>query len=133
MDQAAPALLGSIGNNRRQRPATAGIRGKGMTMEIEHGVVDFDDGVGQWLRQYKEAQAEAKKWSEVADIARSHLEAAMGDAELAMYQNRPVIRWTRVESKRFDTKRAREILPEQVIEALEIVSSTRRFTIVEQE
>jgi predicted phage-related endonuclease len=57
----------------------------------------------------------------------------MGDAELAMYQNRPVIRWTRVESRRFDTKRAREILPEQVIDALETVSVTRRFTIVEQD
>ena len=104
-----------------------------MTMEIEHGVVDFDDGVGQWLRQYKAAQAEAKKWSEIADVARSHLEAAMGDAELAMYQNRPVIRWTKVESTRFDTKRAREILPAQVIEALETVSVSRRFTIVEQD
>jgi predicted phage-related endonuclease len=50
-----------------------------------------------------------------------------------MYQNRPVIRWTTVESKRFDTKRAREILPPQVIEALETVSTSRRFTIVEQE
>jgi hypothetical protein len=104
-----------------------------MTIEIDHKVVDFDDGVGQWLRQYKEAQAEAKKWSEIAEIARSHLEAAMGDAELAMYQNRPVIRWTTVESKRFDTKRAREILPPQVIEALELVSTSRRFTIVEQD
>jgi thiamine biosynthesis protein ThiC len=104
-----------------------------MTTEIEHGVVDFDDGIGQWLRQYKEAQAEAKRWAEVADIARSHLEAAMGDAELAMYQNRPVIRWTKVESTRFDTKKAREILPEQLIEALEVTSISRRFTIVEHE
>jgi predicted phage-related endonuclease len=109
------------------------VLGGKMTMEIEHGVVDFDDGVGQWLRQYKAAQAEAKKWTEIADVARSHLEAAMGDAELAMYQNRPVIRWTKVESTRFDTKRAREILPPQVIEALETVSVSRRFTIVEQE
>lgn len=104
-----------------------------MTTEIETGVVDFDDGIAQWLRQYKEAHAEIKKWQEIADIARSHLEAAMGEAELAIYQNRPVIRWTKVESKRFDTKRAREILPEQVIDALETISISRRFTIVEQE
>ena len=109
------------------------VVGGSVTTEIEHGVVDFDDGIGQWLRQYKEAQAEAKKWGEVADIARSHLEAAMGDAELAMYQNRPVIRWTKVESTRFDTKKAREILPAQLIEALEVTSISRRFTIVEQE
>jgi predicted phage-related endonuclease len=57
----------------------------------------------------------------------------MGDAELAMYQNRPVIRWTKVESTRFDTKKAREILPAQLIEALEVTSISRRFTIVEQE
>jgi predicted phage-related endonuclease len=104
-----------------------------MTIEIENGVVDFDDGVGQWLRQYKEAQAEVKKWQEVADIARSHLESAMGDAELAMFQNRPVVRWTRVESRRFDTKKAREILPAQVIDLLEVISTARRFTIVEQD
>jgi predicted phage-related endonuclease len=104
-----------------------------MTVEIEHKVVDFDDAVGQWLRQYKEAQDEVKKWQEVADIARSHLESAMGEAETAMYQNRPVIRWTYVESRRFDTKRAREILPPQVIEVLETISTSRRFTIVEQD
>jgi predicted phage-related endonuclease len=109
------------------------VLGGKMTVEIEHKIVDFDDAVGQWLRQYKEAQDEVKKWQEVADIARSHLEAAMGEAEVAMFQNRPVIRWTYVESKRFDTKRAREILPPQVIEALETVSTSRRFTIVEQE
>ena len=109
------------------------VLGGKMTVEIGHKIVDFDDAVGQWLRQYKEAQDEVKKWQEVADIARSHLEAAMGDAEVAMFQNRPVIRWTYVESKRFDTKRAREILPPQVIEALETISTSRRFTIVEQE
>ncbi len=35
-----------------------------------------------------------------------------------MFLNRPVVRYTFVESRRFDTKRAREILPVQVIEAL---------------
>jgi predicted phage-related endonuclease len=109
------------------------VLGGSMTIEIEHKVVDFDDAVGQWLRQYKEAQDEVKKWQEVADIARSNLESAMGEAETAMYQNRPVVRWTYVESKRFDTKRAREILPPQVIEVLETISTSRRFTIVEQD
>jgi hypothetical protein len=47
-----------------------------------------------------------------------------------MFGNRPVIRWSVVESKRFDTKRAREILPAQVIDLLEVVSTTRRFTVV---
>jgi hypothetical protein len=47
-----------------------------------------------------------------------------------MFLNRPVGRWSFVESKRFDTKRAREILPAQVIEALEVVTTSRRFSLV---
>jgi hypothetical protein len=43
------------------------------------------------------------------------------------------VRWTRVESRRFDTKKAREILPQQVIDVLEVVSTSRRFVIVDQE
>ena len=38
-----------------------------------------------------------------------------------------------MESKRFDTKRAREILPAQVIDALEVVSVSRRFSIVQED
>jgi predicted phage-related endonuclease len=109
------------------------VLGGKMTVQIEPGVVDLDEGIAQWLRQYKEAVAEIKKWEEVADIARSRLEAAMGEAEVALYKNQPVIRWTHVETRRFDTKRAREMLPEQVIQALEIVSTSRRFTIVDQD
>ncbi len=50
-----------------------------------------------------------------------------------MFLNRPVVRYTFVESKRFDTKRAREILPAQVIDTLEIISTSRRFSIVSEE
>jgi hypothetical protein len=50
-----------------------------------------------------------------------------------MFLNRPVVRYSFVESKRFDTKRAREILPTQVIEALEVVSTSRRFSIVNED
>lgn len=104
-----------------------------MSTEGSIGIVDFDDGIAQWLQQYKHAKEEIARWEEIADIARSHLENAMGDAETALYENKPVVRWTRVESRRFDTKKAREILPQQVIDVLEIVSMSRRFTIVDQD
>lgn len=102
-----------------------------MSMQIEKGVVILDDNTAQWLKQYREALAKIKEWQEVADIARSHLENALGDCEEAMHNGSTVIRWTQVESKRFDTKRAREILPPQVIELLEVVQHTRRFSVVE--
>lgn len=104
-----------------------------MSTQETPGTVDFDDGIAQWLQQYRHAKEEIAKWEEVADIARSHVENAMGSAEVALYQNQPVVRWTHVESRRFDTKKAREILPQQVIDVLEVVSSSRRFVIVDQE
>jgi predicted phage-related endonuclease len=101
-----------------------------MSVEIEKGVIDFDVNTAAWLEQYKSALSKIKELQEVADIARSHIEQALGEGETGMFLNRPVVRWTRVESKRFDTKRAREILPVQVIEALEVVTVSRRFTLV---
>lgn len=101
-----------------------------MTVEIEKGIVDLDADTNAWLEQYKAALFKIKEWQEVADIARGHLETALGDCQVGMFGNRPVVKWSVVESKRFDTKRAREILPTQVIDLLEVVSTSRRFTVV---
>ena len=104
-----------------------------MSMQVEKGVVVLDDNTAQWLRQYREALANIKKWQEVADIARSHLENALGDCEEAVHNGQTVVRWTQIESKRFDVKRAKEVLPPQVIEMLEIVQHSRRFSLVENQ
>jgi hypothetical protein len=105
--------------------------GVNMSVESGTGIVDFDVNTAAWLEQYKSALAKIKELQEVADVARSHIEQALGDNQVGMFLNRPVVRYSFVESKRFDTKRAREILPAQVIEALEVVSTSRRFSIVE--
>jgi len=102
-------------------------------MQVEKGVVILDDNTAQWLKQYREALAKIKEWQEVADIARSHLETALGDCEEAIHNGRPVVRWTQIESKRFDVKRAKEVLPPQVIEMLEVIQHSRRFSLVESE
>ena len=102
-----------------------------MTIEIEHKRVVFDDDIASWLKQYSDAQSRIKEWQEIADIARSHLESALGDAEVGMYNGNEVVRWSFVESTRIDVKKAREILPIQVIELLEVPTTSRRFTIVE--
>ncbi len=104
-----------------------------MSVEIETGVVDFDDNTAAWLENYKNALAKIKEWQEVADVARAHIEQSLGDAEVGMYQNRPVVRWSFIETRRFDIKRAKEILPPQVLDTLEVITNSRRFAIVEQE
>jgi predicted phage-related endonuclease len=107
--------------------------GVSMSVEIEKGIIDFDANIAAWLEQYKNALAQIKQLQEVADVARSHIEAALGENQIGMFQNKPVVRWSFVESTRFDTKRARELLPPQVIEALEVKSTSRRFTIVNED
>lgn len=104
-----------------------------MSVEIETGVVDFDSNTAAWLENYKNALAKIKEWQEVADVARAHIEQSLGDAEVGMYQNRPVVRWSFIETRRFDVKRAKEILPTQVLDTLEVISNSRRFAIVEQD
>jgi 23S rRNA A2030 N6-methylase RlmJ len=120
-------LLGRIGRKTNGTNPTGG----NMTIEIEKGVVALDDDTAAWLRQYKEAIAKIKEWEEVADIARAHLEVALGDNELAMYQGQPVVRWTTVSTRRFDVKKAREILPAEFISVLETETQSRRFSIVD--
>jgi predicted phage-related endonuclease len=104
-----------------------------MSMELEKGVVDFDENIAMWLEQYRHALAKIKEWEEVADVARSHIEASLGDNEIGLYRGREVVRFTSVTSTRFDTKRAKEILPPQVLDLLQVQSSHRRFTLVNQE
>lgn len=125
MVQVARVLPGHFGK------PTHTIKGeRKMSVEIETGIVDLDANTAAWLEQYKSALAKIKELNEVADVARAHIEMSLGDCEVGMFLNRPVVRWTRVESTRFDTKKAREILSANLIKELEVVSVSRRFTIV---
>lgn len=104
-----------------------------MSIEIEKGVIAFDPDVANWLAQYKNAIQKIKEWEEVADIARAHLENALGDAEVGLWQGKEVVRYTTVESTRFDTKKAREILPAEVIDLLLTTNQHRRFVLVKED
>ena len=104
-----------------------------MSVEIEKGVIDFDESIAMWLEQYRSALAKIKEWEEVADVARSHIESALGDAEVGLYKGQQVVRFTTVTSTRFDVKRAKEILPPQVLDVLQVQTNSRRFTLVNQD
>jgi predicted phage-related endonuclease len=104
-----------------------------MSMEIEKGVIAFDNDIANWVEQYRNALAKSKEWQEIADVARSHIENALGDAEVGLWQGRPVVRYTTVQTSRFDSKRAQELLPAELVEKLQVTSSHRRFTIVTED
>lgn len=104
-----------------------------MSMEIEKGVIAFDQDIANWVLQYRNAIEKSKEWQEIADVARSHIENALGDAEVGIWQGRPVVRYTTVETRRFDAKKAQELLPAELVEKLQVTSSHRRFSIVTED
>jgi len=104
-----------------------------MSVEIGKGAVDFDDNIAMWLQQYRHALTKIKEWEEVGDVARSHIEAALGENEIGIYEGQEVVKFSSVTSTRFDVKRAREILPPQVLDLLNVQSTHRRFTLVSQD
>ena len=104
-----------------------------MSMEIEKGVIAFDQDIANWVLQYRNAVEKSKEWQEIADVARSHIENALGEAEVGIWQGRPVVRYTTVETRRFDAKKAQELLPAELVEKLQVTSSHRRFSIVTED
>jgi hypothetical protein len=104
-----------------------------MSMEVEKGVVDFDESIAMWLDQYCQALVKIKEWEEIGDVARSHIEAALGDNEIGLYNGQEVVRFSTVSTTRFDVKRAKEILPPQVLDMLQIHTNHRRFNVINQD
>jgi predicted phage-related endonuclease len=102
-----------------------------MSTQISTEMVDLDHAAASFLAGYIEAKAKIKEWTEKADLYAEQVKSAMGDSQVGLVNGKEVVRWTTVESRRIDTAKVRELLPPQVIDLLEVVSTSRRFTIVE--
>jgi len=104
-----------------------------MTTQINQQMIELHEAGNAWLLAYKEAKQKIKEWTEKADIAQEQIKNMLGDAEIGLINGKESVRWTTVESRRLDVKKAREILPPQVIDIIEVLSTSRRFTVIEEE
>jgi predicted phage-related endonuclease len=104
-----------------------------MTTQINQQMIELHEAGNAWLLAYKEAKQKIKEWTEKADIAQEQIKSMLGDAEIGLINGKESVRWTTVESRRLDVKKAREILPPQVIDIIEVLSTSRRFTVIEEE
>ena len=104
-----------------------------MSMQIETGVIDFDLDTFNWVDRYRHTMREIKELQEVADIARSHIEAAMGDCQIGFHHNRPVVKWTTVTTERLNTKMVKEALTPELLEQFTTTSISRRFSLVDED
>lgn len=98
-----------------------------MSVEIEVGVKSLDATAAAWVTAYREARGQIAQWQEKLDVARANIENAMGDCELGLINNERVVRWSYSKPvERFDTKKAKEILPQQVLDVLIVVGKPNR-------
>jgi len=104
-----------------------------MSMQISTETMDFDLDTFNWVDRYRQTMQDIKELQEVADIARSHIEAAMGDCQIGFHHNRPVVRWTTVTTERLNTKMVKEALTPELLEQFTTTSTSRRFTLVDED
>ena len=97
--------------------------------------VDLPTPVANWLNEYKRIQAEIKELQERLDIARAHVELALGESTLGLVNGNPAIKWGFVEQRRFDQTKAKELLRDQpgLLESCYTTQRMRRFEIVKDE
>ena len=104
-----------------------------MSVQINKEVIDFDQETADWVQRYRETLLEIKNLQEQADVARSHIEAAMGDCQIGFHHNRPLVRWTTVTTTRLDTTKVKAALSQELIEQFSNTTTARRFTLLDED
>jgi len=102
-----------------------------MSLQINPEEIDFDPGIAGLIARLRRLKAEIGELQEQADILTEQIKSAMGDAIIGTVNGHPAVKWTVVKTSRFDTTRAKELLPPQVVEALTIESTQKRFTLLQ--
>ena len=94
--------------------------------------VDLPTPVAHWLDNYKQLLAQKKELEERIDIARAHVELALGESTLGLVNGNPAIKWGWVDQRRFDQTKAKELLRDNpgILEACYTTQRIRRFEIV---
>lgn len=83
--------------------------------------------VASWLEEYKRLQVEKKLLEERMEIARAHVELALGDNELGTVNGVPVVKWAWSARNSFDQTKAKKLLTEEQIAQCTTTSQIRAF------
>lgn len=100
--------------------------------ELNEGF-ELPTSVAGWLEEYNRLKAQIKDLNERADIARAHVELALGENTLATVNGVPVLKFDYVESNRMDQKKVKEILTPEQLEKAMTVTKSRVFRPITQD
>lgn len=89
------------------------------------------DHLAATLDQIREAKARAKQWSTIADVLMADVKDAVGEAEEATIDGRPVVRHSVRQVTRLDTKALRAEIPEAVLAPYLKTTDEHRYELLE--
>lgn len=96
-------------------------------MDLIHDPLELPPSVAHWLEEYKRLLQAKKDLEEKIDIARAHVELALGDSTLGTVNGQPAIRFGYIEQSRFDQKKAKELLDPVLLSKCYTTQRIRRF------
>ena len=95
--------------------------------------VELPPHLAGWLTEYNNLKSQIKDLTEKADMARAHIESALGDSTLATVNGLPVLKWDYVDSRRFNQKKAQQLLSPNVFDECFDITRSRVFSPISQD
>ena len=83
--------------------------------------------VAAWLEEYKRLQAEKKTLEERMEIARAHVELALGENQLGSINGVPVVKYAFSARNTFDQTKAKKLLTDEQIAECITTTQVRSF------
>ena len=103
-----------------------------MTIQDNINEVSLDATTALWVAEYRRLKLEIAQLNEAADVARSHIESAMGDATVASINGLPAVRWSTVTSTRLDTSQMKKTIAPELLAPFQTTTVTRRFEVLKE-
>ena len=88
---------------------------------------ELPTSVAAWLNEYKRLQAEKKALEEKMEIARAHVELALGENELGSVNGVPVVKFGWSARNAFDQTKAKKLLTDEQIAECITTTQVRSF------
>ena len=97
--------------------------------------VELPEPVAHWLAEFVRIKNDIKTLEEKLEVARAHVELALGESPLGLVNGQPAVKWNWVESRRFDQTKAKELLKDQpgILESCYTTQRIRRFEPVRED
>lgn len=92
--------------------------------------IELDDKASRLVVQYAELDAKAKEYDKQADAVKGQIQAILGDAEVGLWNDQPLVTWKESKSDRFDSAAFKKASPEEYAKYTKS-SVSRRFLIKE--